>query len=364
MTGRADTWRFTWARTWGEVRAPAFLDRWERLRAAAPMSHVFHAPALVRAWAETCGAAIGAAPHVGHVTGPGGAELLLPWVVVTYPGRFVRRRVLEPAGRAFFGYHDPLAVGEVDWASFWEAAREAVGDACDAALFRLLPASFVRGPLADATAEESPILELGSARTLDDVLAGCSPNHRGDVRRRFRRLSEAGRVELWMPAAADAAVIADVRERFTPTLVANLAARFGVGDAGQGLAAFVERIVTEGLAEGWGSYAVLRVDGEPIAWHLGYRDTESLYWAFPTHAPAWDGHSSGKVLLARLIDWALGHGLRRLHLLTGAQPYKLAWKPSRPRLGVIRWYAPSMRGHLLAQYDRAHGTGGIAVGSR
>src|SRR5687768_7339114 len=100
-------WQFEWRQTWPEVWVEDFQQMWRKLLAAAPQANVYHRPHLVRSWVETCGKAINAHPCFGIARDSDGQCLLLPWIVVTYVGRFGMRRVLEPAGQDFFGYHSP-----------------------------------------------------------------------------------------------------------------------------------------------------------------------------------------------------------------------------------------------------------------
>jgi CelD/BcsL family acetyltransferase involved in cellulose biosynthesis len=189
--------------------------------------------------------------------------------------------------------------------------------------------------------------------SLDAALARCSANHRGDVKRRLRRLQEKGEVTLWVADAGEAELaVSDFREHFGPAYRQIWRQQPGSNLFRQpGFANYAERILGEGLAAGWAHYAVLRVAGTPVAWHLGLFHQEGLYWWMPTYDAAWENLSPGKVLLAKLIEHAISQKWRRLHFLTGGQSYKLAWKPDKPDLRTIRWRAPGLRAALLAGYD-------------
>ena len=71
----------------------------------------------------------------------------------------------------------------------------------------------------------------------------------------------------------------------------------------------------------------------------------------PAHDVEWQAFSPGKVLLARLIEQAIEHRVDAVHFLTGAQRYKLDWKPEVRNLSAVRWHAPSAKGAALAWYD-------------
>lgn len=354
-------WRFEWRQSWTEVWAEDFQVIWLQLLARDPCAHVYHLPDLVRAWAETYGAALSATPMFGLATDEAHRQVLLPWVVVTYAGRFTRRRVVEPAGSSLFGYHDPLVgtpdADGVDWSSLWDSARRELARSCDQALFRFVHPRYTQGIDAEPCGEESPVLSLGGLGDLQDALARCSTNHRSDVRRRLRRLEEKGELRLWVAGSTEAsAAMQDFRERFVPAYHDLWRPRpSGSLLDRPGLVEFLTRVLAEGVTAGWGHYAVLYVADTPIAWHLGLSHQRSLYWWVPTHDTAWEHWSPGKALLAKLIEYAIARGWTRLHLLTGGQAYKLAWRPDPEDLLAVRWHAPTFGGRILGCYDALHG---------
>jgi CelD/BcsL family acetyltransferase involved in cellulose biosynthesis len=361
MATAIDGWTFEWRRSWDEVWEPSFVERWRTIFEASACAHVYHRPELVRQWAETVGAAIHAAPHVGVATSSTGATVVLPWVIVPYGGRFAVRRTLEPAGGAAFGYHNPLVApesGAIDWCRFWSAVRLAIGGACDQALFRLVEPPFAGAPPMRRESEESPVLTLDGCASLDQVLARCSSSHRVDVKRQFRRAGERGDVALDVAGTGDARSARDtLRTQLLPAYRSRWSSRsirnplLNQPD----IDAFLERIVTAGVPSGWGHFSVLRVGGTPIAWHLGFFDAGHMYWWLPTHDSAWSGYSPGKLLLATLVDHGCHRGWRDVRLLTGNHGYKAAWNPVPQTLTAVSWTAPTLRGRLMAMYDsRAH----------
>ena len=354
-------WRFEWRRDWPSVWSADFLGRWEALRAASPHANVYHCPAVVRAWAETHGRAIGAEPLFGLATGPDGALVLLPFVVVTQHGRLAKRRALSAVGEGFFGYHDPLVsvpnIASIDWAAFWDLVRRQTAGDCDQALVQTVHEPFAAGPLVDPSRQMSPVLDLSSTGDLDDVLERTSGNHRGDVRRRLRRIRAEGNTTLNVYGPDDSeAAVRDFRERFVPAYSASWRARpEGCMLDRPGVSDFVERVVVEGVSAGWAHYAALELDGKSVAWHLGLAFRDALYWWIPAHDEAWQAFSPGKVLLALLIERAIQSGVKELHLLTGLQRYKLDWKPELIPLSAMRWHAPSAKGTALGWYDAGVG---------
>jgi CelD/BcsL family acetyltransferase involved in cellulose biosynthesis len=356
------TWTFEWRTAWTDVWDTEFEQRWRRLLEQAPRSRPFHRPEVVRAWAETCGRAAGITPLFGVATSADGHRILLTWVVVAYRGRRGTRRVLEPAGQAFFGYQSPLVVPVPgpgpQWASFWDAARDDLRGVCDAASFRFIDADQGVGRWSFEGGGASPVLHLSGVGTLADLLARRSANHRGDVGKKFRRAAERGAVGFGVFTPAETA---DAQRSFAREFVPAYGAVWDHRPSGNLLEvspvrAFVTRLVDEGVGAGWTHFSRLTVGGEAVAWHLGLLHGGELYFWMPTHLVAWNAVSPGKLLLARLIEHGIAAGWSALHFQTGAQDYKRAWTDDDADLRAVRWRSPSLKGHVFGLYDRWRGS--------
>ncbi len=349
-------WTFEWRTTWADIWGTEFEQRWQALLDEAPRSRVFHRPEVVRAWAETCGQAAGCTPIFGIATSPEGHRVVLTWVVATYRGQGVRR-VLEPAGQVFFGYHSPLVVPATgsapDWASLWDAARRELRALCDQARFRFIDPEQGVGRWSSDGGETSPVLHLPVGGTLTELLARRSANHRGDVGKKFRRAEERGEVRFLVFGSGETA---DAHRSFLSEFVPAHAEVWGDRPAGNVLdsahvLAFATRLVMEGVDPGWTHFSRLTIGGEAVAWHLGLLHRGELYIWMPTHRVAWNAVSPGKLLLTRLIEHGLASGWSTVHFQTGAQDYKRAWTDDDAGLRAIRWSSPTVKGHLLELYD-------------
>ena len=350
-------WRLEWVRDWAALWDTAFETRWSETVRAADDAHAYQLPAVVRGWSQTCSAARNTTPMIGFAEDGRGNRVVLPLVVSHYRGRVSRRRILEYAGNAIFGYHDPLLASDdpqtVDWRSLWQLVREQSSQVCDEARLRFVRPCYLQGVESSPCHDENPVLELAGLSGLDELLARCSSNHRGDVRRRLRRCAEQGCVELWVaPPEAAAAAEDDFvncflpayqrhRERYPDRYLFN---QPGVQD-------FTQALITDGVRDGWGHYSVLRLDGQSIAWHIGFMHAGELLWWIPVYDPDWASLAPGKVLMTLLVEHGIGAGWRRMHLLTGGHPYKLAWKPKPVALRSLHWHSSSLRGRLLSIYD-------------
>ncbi|MEW6320198.1 MAG: GNAT family N-acetyltransferase [Acidobacteriota bacterium] len=328
---------------------------WRDALARAHAPHVFHLPAVQMAWLDTIGRLREVEPLVVRVA-HGGVEAWFSVAIHTYRGRLVSRRVCEAVGQDYFGYDEPLVVGDpatADWDAVWSALRAALAGTADSGLFRSVDPRLAGTRFSEPAGDESPVLRL-EGESFDRLLARCSANHRGDIRRRVRRLEQRGDLALHIFGPAEA-----------PAAVAELAGPFwaaftdpGGSHAGQerpGLRDFVTRLVQDGVPAGHTHVSALRLDGRAIAWHVGLQSERRLYWWLPAHAEAWAEYSPGKVLLARLIERLMGDGWAELHFQTGSQRYKLAWQPTLPPRRAVRWYARTARAGLLAAYDRLSG---------
>ena len=281
FTAQCGGWRFDWHDTWSDVWTPEMDARWRTVLARDAAAHVYHDPRVVRVWAETHGRAIGAEPMFGFAADSTGREVFVTWAVVATRGRYAGRRSLIHAGDPFFGYHNPLVASDdrdaIDWASFWQAAREAVGPNVDEALLRRVDPRYAAGPLAEASGELSPVLSLSDVDSFASVLNRCSASHRGDVGCQIRRLRAEG--ELTLSVHRDARTAGAALESFHNHFVPAYAAHWRPRPEGcmldrPGVAGFVERVIDEGVRAGWAHYDILSLGGVAIAWHIGltFRD--------------------------------------------------------------------------------------------
>lgn len=356
---QATGWTLRWATTWPEAFALGDTVAWEAL-AAGPCGHPFAHPALVRAWADTVGAATGVQPWVCVAHDADGTTAVLPAVVRRYAGRWAERAVLEPAGGSLFGYHAPVwsRAPSVDQATrFWDGVRAVTGGTVHQALFRLVAPTSAGARHQEPAGDDSPVLSLAGLTDFDAVLARLSRNAREQVRRAARRLGDAGPVRLHLAAPTDAA---DAARRFHREVVPAYRARWRERRTAclldePGVADCFARVVEDGVAGGWGQFATLLVGEEPVAWHVGLVHATGWHWWLPTHAAAWDALAPGRVLLAELIAAALAHRVPALHLLTGGHRYKRSWQPEPGPLCTVRWYAPGLRGTAARVYDRWRG---------
>jgi CelD/BcsL family acetyltransferase involved in cellulose biosynthesis len=353
MMRSSGAWRFEWidGPAWGHAD---FSRAWAGARGRARVTSVYHDLRWLATWGHTVGAARGVRWLFGRASAAGQPDVYLPWMVAAHQGQIVSRSVIEYVGQEHSAYHDPLVDGDptdVGWPSFWPAAREAVRGIADALLLRFVSDQMVDRGFARPT-DPSPVIPLRDMRSLDDLLAASSANHRGDIRRRLRRLAEHGPVALWQPGPGQsAAAIDDFTVHCMPAYRQQWRDKGGGLLAHAGVEALLLRVLRDGLVDGWASYRALRLDGNSIAWALLLRDAHDDYWWVPTFDQAYDALGPGKAMLALLIEQAIAERRHAWHFLTGSQSYKMAWRPTVPPRSALAWHSASLRGRALAAYD-------------
>lgn len=99
-------------------------------------------------------------------------------------------------------------------------------------------------------------------------------------------------------------------------------------------AAIVNRMDSKGVVK----FAVLELDGKPIAWHFGFAYNQVYHWVRPAFDPSYAEFSPGLVLLAHLFEYALSNGYKEFNFLRGSEPFKMRWADSTRRVMLIRFY--------------------------
>ena len=98
----------------------------------------------------------------------------------------------------------------------------------------------------------------------------------------------------------------------------------------------------------------LEVDGAVVASRLAFLFEDVLYLYFAGYDPAWRQYSVMTVLMAELIQWALGNGVREINLSTGNDQSKLRWRPEEILLYEAVLISPARRGKMAFQAYRAY----------
>jgi CelD/BcsL family acetyltransferase involved in cellulose biosynthesis len=318
-------------------------DAWAAL--AARSGNPFATPEWGRLWLEHAG--VPGTPRLLLARGGGEPLALLP-LVVTH-GRYVRKL-------RFVGFGAANELGPV--------AAPADGEAAAAALRQALAATrgewdlFVGDNLAGdgwpgrigATlvgALGSPVAR-GPWQGWDDYLATRSSNFRQELRRKERRLVEAG-------ASFGAVAGEHELEPALDTLFALHRARWG--DEASPWFAGVERFhrafARVAFERGWLRLRTIALDGKPAAAYLGFRYGEAE-WFYQLGRDPKAESSVGLVLVGHALRSAIEEGASAFRLGPGAQPYKLRFATGDDGLQTVG-LAASLRGRLALLAARRRG---------
>jgi CelD/BcsL family acetyltransferase involved in cellulose biosynthesis len=204
--------------------------------------------------------------------------------------------------------------------------------------------------------ERSPFVTLD--RGWDDYLATLGRSFRSELRRRWRRLGEAGSVEL---------EVADGTEGFDARFDEGLAieASGWKGERGTAIAShsftagFYRPVARWAAARGWLRLAFLRLDGRAIAFDLSFED-DGVHALLKTgYDPEFNPFSPGSLLRREMLNRSFSLGHHSYEFLGNDEPWKLSWtEAARERL-LLQAFAPSapgrarglvhMRGRQLAK---------------
>lgn len=189
--------------------------------------------------------------------------------------------------------------------------------------------------------EQPPYVRIDS--DWESYEQGLTANLRGDVRRRRRRLEEAGSLTL---------DIVDGSDRLDDLLQEGLRVE-GSGwkdDARTAIASrpetlrFYTDIARWAAGRGWLRLAFLRLDGRAIAFHLDLVADDVLYQLKGGYDPASERFSPGKVLHHMMLEHAFRSGMRRYEFLGAADPHKRRWANGAREVLVLDAFAPSVAG--------------------
>jgi CelD/BcsL family acetyltransferase involved in cellulose biosynthesis len=154
--------------------------------------------------------------------------------------------------------------------------------------------------------------------TYDSYLAGLDKKQRHELRRKVRRAEEWPGGVRWT-IASDPSQLESEMESFLrlmamdPAKASFLTPRMRDQMQGAARAAF---------REGWLQLAFLEVGGERACSYMNF-DYGGRIWVYNSgFDPRFTQLSPGWVLLAYLLQWALGHGREEFDLLRGGEGYK------------------------------------------
>lgn len=162
---------------------------------------------------------------------------------------------------------------------------------------------------------EAPTRILGDAAADREVL------NKSSLKRHFKQLSKAGRLECeHLGAAGEIEPLLDAFFR------QHVERRQLAGGRSQFLDPRQRRLYREIVRRlaprGWVRFAVVRLDGEPVAFHFGFEYGSRLVWYKPAFSAAHARSSPGEVLLKFLLEDAIARGLAEFDFTVGNEAFK------------------------------------------
>jgi CelD/BcsL family acetyltransferase involved in cellulose biosynthesis len=314
------------------------------------LAHAAANPFATVEWCEAWLDAVGDACRLrlfGVRRADGALAAILPLVIVR--GRYVRKA-------RFLGFGAANELGPIAEPTEREAATQALRAVLaetrrewDVFLGESLPgtgwAARVDGTLVGRTG--SPVLR-GTWDSWDAYLASRSHNLRQELRRKERRLGDAGLRYGTVSTPAELEPALDVL---------FLLHRARWGGAASPWFAGEERLhrafAAAALERGWLRLRLLELEGRPVAVYYGFRFGDAEWFYQLGRDPNADG-SVGLLVVAHAIREALEDGAVEFKLGPGAQPYKLRFATDDPGLETVG-IASGLRGRasLLAAARRA-----------
>ena len=183
----------------------------------------------------------------------------------------------------------------------------------------------------ELTVEASPVLEIGDL-DWEGWLAQRSRNFRQQVRRRERKLAEAG--DLAFRLCEDPARLDD-----------DLETLFSLHDArweGEDVSAFAgprramhREFAAAAFARGWLRLWLLELDGRALAAWYGFRFARSCWYYQSGRDPQASADNVGFVLLCHTVREAFTDRMREYKLLRGDEDYKGRFASDDPGLETV-----------------------------
>lgn len=317
-------WIFDTLTSWDVIFSQDSVMRWTNWINHAQSKHVFFHPTLVKAWIDTYRPIRDIEPMFiwGRSTRSNN-QMFLPLVVWRKNWKNAFIKAIVPVGYSDFDYHDPIFMEkpsseELD--EFWNEMLQYLGSVKgDEILIDGVCHTGVRVGTEWSQGDICPTLDITSIKNDDDLYKVLKTSLRGDVRRQTRRLLEKGELSLKRYSTWDEAeftfdkFIAEHKNKWPHAYKAPH---------------FHENILKNALEAGIADFTALTIDGEPVAWHLGYHYDGRYYYYMPCGDREYSRFSPVKVHLFNLISNAIANGDEVFDHLKGAENYKDGWSDS------------------------------------
>ncbi len=305
----------------GETSLAAIAAEWENLYARAARFPFADSKSFM-SWWHIRGKPTGRRLHIVIGRKAGKLVSLAPLVVTRRWGC----RVLEWGGNELYDYCDMLADDDTPDERFWSVIRQS--GHYDFGLLRdVHPQSVCKSALKTFAQEigssRAPQIRLtvpSSTARMQEVLSSSTRSY---YRRTERKLLKIGplRFEVCRGRPIPSHILKILLQQKTEWLRRNHKQSWMSDEASDG-AALLYRIAETAADAGFLHLSWLECGGTVIATHLGFEHRGLLHWYIPTYAMEWGKYAPGRLLLLKLIEWSVDHGLSGVDFMRGEEHYK------------------------------------------
>jgi len=181
-----------------------------------------------------------------------------------------------------------------------------------------------------------PLIKLNG--NVEDFLKGISPNERYNLRRKSKRLQQAGHVE-YSRVSSDEEIQKEMDTFIKLHQMRWEQKGFGGAFKSQRFLTFHREISSIFSKIGWARLDFLILNGEKLAGNYGYRYNNRYYFYLPGLNPfLFPEVSPGILLLFYCIKLAIQEECAEIDLLRGTAGYKMAWASGVRRSTTLRLY--------------------------
>jgi CelD/BcsL family acetyltransferase involved in cellulose biosynthesis len=199
-------------------------------------------------------------------------------------------------------------------------------------------------PVGAWESQRSPYLELPFS--YEALLAGMNSHFRSNLRRHRRRLDAMGTVTIERVTGGT-----DLRERLAECFAVEQKSWKGL----EGTAilqdanthSFYTQLALTASSRNYLSLFLLRLNGQPIAFHYGLAYGVTYYMPKVGYDEAFVAGSPGLVLLEEIIKDCIGRGLKRCDFLGMDMPWKRDWSKQVNRHDWLFIYRDAVVGRTL-----------------
>lgn len=312
-----------------EVDGVAAAQLWSRAATASVFNHP--------GWWQAATSAYGRSRPLTVLSVTQGGALVGLWPLWTkrLGAREGFARIIEPVGARVTDYIAPLIADGHDVGVLTELMVRRLAEAVDPLALVLLPKIADPGVAraVSATAHgrgfrliheqtrSCPTMPLmGSMKEQE---ARWRSNHRGEVRRRLRRIAEVGPTSLHV--LTDPSAIESRLPQLFDAHISNWGTRSGGSEFEEAAPRRFLVELTRRLPPRLLHYSEVVSGSDIISLHFGFDTGCSLLWYKPAFHIAWQRYAPGKLHLALMTEWAIARGYREIDFMQGDEAYKLSW---------------------------------------